>query len=124
MKQANLFITTKRDTQDSKGKIWVPKFLVGEMSQSLYPISNKMDKLNLSLPTDNQEMHVPKSPVSVRQSVLSGIEDWDISQTLTKLSDYIERHENNPKPNQLLVMCNHLVNLCKGTNFELEFHSK
>ena len=65
-----------------------------------------------------------RSLISFKHSIVSGIEDWDMQQTFNKMSDYLEKFKNNPKPVHLLTICLHIVNLWDETkDFELVFHS-
>ena len=72
-----------------------------------------------------KEAGTPLSVISYKQSAISGLEEWDIPQTLIRMTEYLERHEANPKPANLLLFTTHLVKLWEETKyFELEFHSK
>lgn len=117
----------KRSSKHADLKVQVPKMLANENSlKQMAEIKSSLSKNGATyIAKGNQELVSSRSIASIRHSFMSGLEECDIPQTLSRISEYLEKHHANPKPTNLIQMMAHLVKLCEETrNFELEFHSK
>lgn len=121
-KQSNLGITSESDNDSN------PNILHQENEPNSYYRSKSKEK-NFAIPSlkelSKKERQSVNSALSFKYSVLSGLEECDIPQTLRRMQDYLDKHETNPKQGTVIAFVNHLIPLCEETrSFDLEFHSK
>ncbi|CAI2381397.1 unnamed protein product [Moneuplotes crassus] len=121
-KQSNICMTTESDNELN------PRILSREKDSKGYYRSQSKEK-NFAV-TSLKELATSKDPTansahSFKYSVVSGLEECDIPDTLRRMQEYLNKHETNPKPSAVIAFVNHLVELCEETrSFDLEFHSR